>query len=53
MKTTFRDLFTMLLSGYLTLIVPVWMLPITVGAGLVTAVLVIMEMARNKNPRTP
>jgi hypothetical protein len=34
----------MLFSGFLTLIVPFWLLPITMGAGLALAVLLLMDM---------
>ena len=40
----FIDLFMMLFSGYLTLIVPFWMLPLTVITGLVTAKRVIYRL---------
>jgi hypothetical protein len=41
----------MLFSSFLTLIVPFWLLPVTMGAGLVTAVLVLRELKAKKYPR--
>lgn len=47
MEPIFRNLFWMLFSGFMTLIVPWWLLPMTMGAGLVSMVLVLAEMRRN------
>lgn len=50
MEPIFRHLFIMLFSAYLTLIVPFWLLPITVGAGLLMLVRVLRELRTQKYP---
>jgi hypothetical protein len=49
MEQTFRNLFIMLVSAYLTLIVPPWLLPVTVGAGLLMLVKVIRDMRKPRH----
>jgi hypothetical protein len=50
MEPIFTNLFAMLFSAFLTLIVPWYLLPITMGAGLTLAVLVLKELKAQKNP---
>ncbi len=49
MNATLLTLPIMLLSAYLTLIVPLWLLPVTMGAGLVMAVKVIRGMRKPRH----
>jgi hypothetical protein len=51
MEPIFHNLLVMLFSAFLTLIVPFWMLPITMGAGLLILMRVLREMKAQKYPR--
>jgi hypothetical protein len=51
MNATLLNLLFMLFSAYLTLIVPPWLLPVTMGAGLLMLVRVLRDMNAQKKPR--
>jgi hypothetical protein len=50
MNATLLNLFIMLVSAYLTLIVPPWLLPVTMGAGLLMLVRALRDIQAQKNP---
>jgi hypothetical protein len=50
METIFQNLLVMLFSAFLTLIVPFWLLPITMGAGLLMLMRVLRDVKAQKTP---